>query len=197
MTPRRRIVLASTSPYRKRLLRRLGLPFRASRPDFEERAPRAGETPRAYARAMAAGKARSLRERFPDALILGSDQVAWCEGRILRKPGTRERAVRQLLALSGKEHRLVTAVALLDAKTGTERIEVVTNRMKLRKLTRAEAGAYVDRDDPVDCAASYKTERLGVALFEFMRGDDPTAIEGLPLITVCRLLREAGVKVLG
>jgi MAF protein len=145
---------------------------------------------------MALGKARSLVERYPGALILGSDQVAWCEDRILRKPGTKEKAVKQLMALSGKEHRLVTAVALVDARNGKEWKQVVTNRMRIRKLTRRAARNYVDRDNPVDCAASYKIESLGVALFEFMRGDDPSAIEGLPLIKVSKLLRQAGLEVL-
>jgi septum formation protein len=145
---------------------------------------------------MALGKARSLVRRYPGTLILGSDQVAWCEGRILRKPGTKEKAVKQLMALSGKEHRLVTAVALVDARNDKEWKQVVTNRMRVRKLTRREARNYVQRDNPVDCAASYKIESLGVALFESMRGDDPSAIEGLPLITVSGLLRQSGFEVL-
>ena len=193
----REIVLASGSPYRRRLLRRLGIPFRWARPRFEEPDPGEGESAFVYTRRMALGKARSLAKRFPRALILGSDQVAVCEGRILRKPGDPERAVRQLLRLAGREHRLVTAVALVDAASGRERWRVVSNRMRIRPLKRAEARAYVARDDPVDCAGSYKTESLGIALFEYLRGDDPTAIEGLPLTVVARMLEEVGVRVLG
>lgn len=196
MSSNRLLVLASTSPYRRRSLRRLGVAFRWAKPRFEERDPRPGESPTAYTRAMALGKARSLGGKYPDALILGSDQVAWCEGRILRKPGTAERAVRQLMTLSGREHRLVTAVALVDARSGREWRRVVTNRLRIRKLTPREARNYVRRDDPVDCAASYKTEALGVVLFEYMRGDDPSAIEGLPLIAVTEVLRQAGLRVL-
>jgi septum formation protein len=191
------IVLASSSPYRRRLLRRLGIPFRWARPRFEETDPGERESAFVYTRRMALEKARSLARRFPGALILGSDQVAVCEGRILRKPGTEERAVRQLLWLAGREHRLVTAVALVEADSGQEWWQVVSNRMRIRALTRAEARSYVSRDKPLDCAGAYKTESLGIALFEYLRGDDPTAMEGLPLTVVVRLLREAGVRVLG
>ncbi|MBD3335313.1 MAG: septum formation protein Maf [Candidatus Eisenbacteria bacterium] len=194
MADQRKIILASSSPYRRALLKRLDLSFRSARPGFDERDPEPGETPSAYTRAMAERKARSLAGRHPSALILGSDQIAVCDGEILRKPGTGARAVRQLLKLAGREHRLITAVALVDAPSGQARTEVVVNRLRVRPLTRAEARAYVERERPLDCAGAYKTEGLGVTLFDYMRGDDPTALIGLPLISVRRLLNQAGIS---
>lgn len=185
-----KLVLASTSPYRRALLARLGLEFEACAPAFEEK--RDGD-PEAMVLANARGKAASLSPRFPEALIIGSDQAAVCEGRILGKPGTAARAVEQLLLLAGREHALLTALAVLRAKDGSVETALVAHRMRLRPLTRAEAEAYVRREMPIDCAGAYKSEGLGIALFEYLRGDDPTAIVGLPLTAVCQLLRRCGV----
>jgi septum formation protein len=132
---------------------------------------------------MAEGKAHSLLSRYPDALILGSDQVAVAGGEIQRKPRTVDRAVAQLLRLAGREHRLVGATVLVDARSGREWSHVTTSRLRIRPLTRREARNYIERERPLNCAGSYM--------------NDPTALEGLSLIAVCRFLREAGVELLG
>lgn len=195
------LVLASTSPYRRALMERLGLPFTAVAPRFEEIASEPGADPARIVTKNALGKALSLLPDYPGGLLIGSDQVAVCGAEILTKPGTPERAVEQLLRLAGREHRLVTAVAVLRcppagaADEGGTRGDhaVVENRMRMRPLTPAEAEAYVRLEAPLDCAGAYKSEGLGVTLFERMEGEDPTAIVGLPLIALSRLLRRFGV----
>ena len=132
----------------------------------------------------AVGKALSLRESYPQALILACDQLGECEGRVLAKPGTEARAREQLRFLAGKEHRLHNAVALLDARDGRLLYEMVTSRLRMRPLTGERIDRYVELERPVDSAGSYRSESLGVALFESMGGDDPTAIIGLPLLWV-------------
>jgi MAF protein len=196
-----RLILASTSPYRRALLERLGLPFAAVAPRFTEAAPEPGADPARVVTKNALGKALSLLPDHPDSLVIGSDQVAVCGAEILTKPGTPERAVEQLLHLAGREHRLVTAVAVIfsppagaaDANGTRGDHAVVENRLRMRSLTRAEAEAYVRLEPPLDCAGSYKSEGLGVTLFERMEGEDPTAIVGLPLIALSRLLRRFAV----
>jgi septum formation protein len=195
------LVLASTSPYRRALLARLGLPFLAVAPHFKETDPEADSDPARLVTGNALGKAVSLLSDYPDSLIIGSDQVAVCDGEILTKPGTPERAIEQLLHLAGREHRLLTAVSVLHSDAPGEPSEgnmhgehaLVVNQLRMRPLRHAEVEAYVRREQPLDCAGGYKSEGLGVALFEYMRGDDPTAIVGLPLITLVRLLRRFGV----
>jgi septum formation protein len=182
-------------------MERLGLPFVAAAPRYDEARPESDTDPARLVSANALGKALSLLADFPDSLIIGSDQVAVCEGAILTKPGAPERAIEQLLRLAGREHRLLTALAVLRAPGPGAAVgdapgeqALVENRMRLRPLTRAEAEAYVRRESPLDCAGAYKSEGLGVALFERMQGDDPTAIIGLPLIALTRLLRRFGVN---
>ncbi|MEZ4648402.1 MAG: nucleoside triphosphate pyrophosphatase [Candidatus Eisenbacteria bacterium] len=207
----RGIILASTSPYRRELLSRLGLPFRSVSPDYEERGASSrdevsAEAAIAIAKEHAIGKADSLLRRLPDDLILASDQVCECEGRVLGKAGTEERAVQQLLHLAGKEHRLHTAVVLLGGpdvdrpgSSGTfpeMREGVVTTRIRMRPLTEAQVRYYVTKERPLDSAGSYYSEKLGIALFERFETVDPTAIIGLPLTLVCTLLADAGVDVL-
>lgn len=191
----RRIVLASTSRYRRALLEQLRLPFEVAAPDYEERHD-LPLTPEELVVELARGKARSLSSAWPDALILGSDQAAELDGEILGKPGTPERAVEQLMRLAGRTHRLLTAVALYDARAGTTATALTTHEMTMRPLSRVEAEAYVRSDDPVDCAGSYKVESLGIALFERMRGDDHTGIVGLPLTAVVSLLGAHGVSLM-
>lgn len=196
-----RLILASSSPYRRELLLRLRLPFETENPDFEEipppQEPASAADVRAVVLANARGKARSLADRFPDSLILASDQLGECEGRVLSKPGSQERAREQLGFLAGREHRLHGAVVLLDAGSGREWAETTVSRLRMRKLGPGQIRRYVELDDPVHSAGSYKSECLGIALFESMQGDDPTAIVGLSLVATCRLLSEAGVDVLG
>jgi septum formation protein len=194
----RHLVLASTSVFRRDLLARLRLPFDMAAPRFDELSPPPGESDadavRALVRENAVGKALSLRDSYPDALILASDQLGECEGRVLSKPGTVQRAVEQLLHLAGKEHRLHNAVVLLDARDGRSAHELVTSRLVMRPLTEERIRRYVELERPLHSAGSYLSESLGVALFESMGGDDPTAIIGLPLTSVVRLLERFGVS---
>jgi septum formation protein len=189
------LVLASTSKYRKAQLARLGLTFACVAPEYDE-VPVPGLTPRALIGHHAMHKALAVQKSRPDAWILGADQGAIVldaggTERLLGKPGSIEAAVTQLLDLAGKTHQLITAVvlALPDGRL-LEREAVVD--LQVRALTRAEAEAYVAQDEPLDCAGSYKIEAAGPWLFDFARGDDPTAIEGLPLLAVAALLRQAG-----
>ncbi len=192
-TPRH-LVLASTSAYRRELLSRLRLPFSVARPDADE-SPLPGETPRALALRLAEVKARAVAADYPDALIIGSDQVAWAEDRIYGKPGTREKAIAQLMELSGQVAFFDTALCLLDAATGRSKTVCVPTETRFRTLTQAEIERYVDADQPLDCAGAAKSESLGVALLDYMRSDDPTALIGLPLIALCRMLRSDGVQI--
>jgi septum formation protein len=191
----RRLVLASTSRYRRMLLERLGLAFDAVAPNADE-APLAGETPAATAFRLAAAKAQSVAAAYPDALIIGSDQVADCGGEAIGKPGTHERAVAQLHALSGQTVVFHTGLALLDAASGARQTALVDVRSTFRHLSSAEIEAYVRREQPYDCAGSVRSESLGIALFERIESDDPTALIGLPLIQLARMLQAAGVVVL-
>lgn len=183
------LVLASTSRYRKALLERLRIPFDVSKPDWDE--VRLGN-PADTAQANATGKARSVAAtRGGTAAVLGSDQVCWCDGVQFDKPMTAKAACTQLRALSGREHELHTAVALV-LPGGVARTGAVVARMRVRPLTSAAIASYVATDQPLDCAGSYRIESLGIVLFEYVRCDDPTSIEGLPLIATARLLEECG-----
>jgi septum formation protein len=194
VAPVRRLVLASTSPYRAQLLARLGVPFRAEAPDCDEEAwKRRGLEPRALAEALALAKAESLAARFPGAAILGGDQVAAIDGEALGKPGSAEGAERQLARLSGRTHELFTAVALIAGGRTLRHTEVA--RLTMRALSPAQIARYVAADDPADCAGAYKLERLGIALFSSVEVGDWTAIVGVPLIAVTGMLAEIGVEV--
>jgi septum formation protein len=194
-TGARPLVLASTSRYRRMLLERLGMPFVSVAPTVDE-APWPDETPRATALRLAEAKARSVAARYPDALVIGSDQVADCEGRPVGKPGNREAAFAMLAALSGRCVVFHTGLALLDTAGGRCATAMVDVRSTFRRLTAAEIGAYLVREQPYDCAGSVRSEALGIALFESIESDDPTALIGLPLIRLVSMLREAGVPVL-
>lgn len=193
--PTRRLVLASTSRYRQMLLERLSLDFEVAAPHADE-TPRAGETPAATAFRLAAAKAQSVAATYSDALIIGSDQVADCQGRPVGKPGTHENAVAQLHALSGQTVVFHTGLALLDAASGACQTALVDVRSTFRHLTSEEIDAYLRRERPYDCAGSVRSESLGIALFERIESDDPTALIGLPLIQLARMLQTAGVAVL-
>lgn len=191
----RQIVLASSSPYRKTLLERLRLPFAAHGPDVDETRA-AGESPSAYVTRLAQAKASALVEQFPDALIVGSDQCAVLNEVILGKPGTRERARQQLAQCSGSAVVFHTGLCLLDSCSREAQIDDVIYTVHFRDLEPSTIEDYLDREAPYDCAGSFKSEGLGVALFERMEGDDPTALVGLPLIRLCAMLRSHGVDVL-
>jgi septum formation protein len=191
----RRLVLASTSSYRRQLLERLRLQFEVAAPQVDERAL-GGEAPADTAMRLAALKAQSVRSSHRDALIVGSDQVATSAGRILGKPGDHATAVRQLRALSGKVAEFHTAVSLLDAQSGQLQSRVVPCRVLFRTLNDARIERYLRLEQPYDCAGSAKVEALGIALIARMETEDPTSIIGLPLIALTELLERAGLPVI-
>ena len=190
----RRIVLASTSPYRRELLERLGIAFEVARPEVDE-AALAGENSDALAIRLAEAKGRAVAGHYPDALIIGSDQVADLDGRQLHKPGNRDNAIDQLVAASGRRVRFITAVCVVDAATGAADTRSVETLVTFRLLDRALIERYVDREQPFDCAGSAKAEGLGIALIERIASTDPTALIGLPLIAVTDLLAACGVRI--
>lgn len=189
------LVLASTSRYRRELLARLRADFRCVAPQVDE-TPRPGEAPEALAARLAHAKARDVAARAPGALVLGSDQVCDVDGRAFGKPGSVERARAQLEACSGRAALFHTAVCLIDGRRNSPReyAAMDTTRVVLRTLDAAEIARYVEREQPLDCAGSFRCEALGIALFERIETRDPTALIGLPLIAVCALLRQAGVS---
>lgn len=186
------LVLASTSRYRKELLERFGLPFLSARPDTDE-APLPGEHPAATAERLAVDKARAVAAAHPEALIIGSDQVAYLGAERFGKPGTPERAIEQLRRMSGQTVVFHTAVALLNARSGMFSCAGVPTQVRFRHLGEDEIRRYVEREMPLDCAGSAKSEGLGISLLEALSGDDPTALVGLPLIALARMLRQQGV----
>ncbi|HLX80667.1 MAG TPA: Maf family nucleotide pyrophosphatase [Burkholderiales bacterium] len=192
----RRIVLASTSRYRRALLERLGIPFECADPQTKETAL-PGEPPAATALRLAEAKARAVAPRFQDALIVGSDQVASCDGSRLDKPGNHANALRQLTAVSGKTANFDTAVVVIDTKTGKQGGRVVGCRVTFRDLTPALIETYLRIEQPYDCAGSAKAEGLGIALIARIETEDPTSLIGLPLIALTELLADAGAPVLG
>jgi len=192
--PTRRLVLASTSRYRKELLARLGLPFAVAAPQADER-PLSGEAPPDTALRLAALKEQSVRGAHRDALIIGSDQVAMSAARLLGKPGDHASAVRQLRSLSGKSADFHTALALLDAANGSLQTRVVPCRVHFRTLDDARIENYLRREQPYDCAGSAKAEGLGIALIARIDTPDPTSLIGLPLIALTEMLEHAGLPV--
>ena len=192
----RRLLLASTSRYRRTLLERLGMPFECADPQANE-AALPGEAPAATALRLAEAKARAVALRSPDALVIGSDQVASCEGVLLDKPGTHENAVRQLTAMSGKTASFDTAVVVLDTRSGTLGARVVPCRVTFRSLSPGQIESYLRLEQPYDCAGSAKAEGLGIALIARIETSDPTSLIGLPLIALTELLADAGFSVLG
>lgn len=186
----RRLILASTSVYRRELLSRLRLPFDTARPEVDEN-PLQGEVPQAVAVRLAAAKADVIARREPGAFVIGSDQVAELDGSALGKPGSRDGAIAQLGAMSGRKVLFRTAVCV--QRDGDEpRQALDTTTVHFRVLSLAEIERYVDAEQPLDCAGSFKSEGLGIMLFDAIESTDPTALIGLPLITSARLLREAG-----
>ncbi len=189
------LVLASASAYRRELLDKLRVPYSAAAHLCDEDSVKTlGMDPDAVAVRLARLKAQSLRARFPDAWILGSDQILDLDGEILGKPGTRQRAIEQLGRLSGQTHELITAVCLLGP-AGEVHARAEVHRMTMRTLSAASIERYIDADQPLDCCGSYKIESLGIALFESIEGSDFTAITGLPLMWVTQMLCEVGFDV--
>ncbi|ANB03256.1 nucleoside triphosphate pyrophosphatase [Ectothiorhodospira sp. BSL-9] len=188
------LVLASTSPFRRELLQRLALPFDTCSPQVDE-TPKAGEAPGAMVARLAEAKARAGAEQKPDSLIIGSDQCAELDGRILGKPGDHQRAVEQLGAASGRTVVFHTGLCLLNAVTGEAQVDVVPFKVRFRSLSAEQIENYLRKEEPYQCAGSIKSEGLGIALFEVMEGDDPTALVGLPLIRLCTMMERAGLNV--
>lgn len=190
-----RLLLASTSPYKRELLQRLRLPFETVAPGLDEAAVRAA-SPAALATALARAKARAVAATIAHGLVIGADQIAVSDDRVLGKPGGFEAAVAQLRHAAGRAVEFFTAVCLIDAGSGRERDALARTVVHFRALDEAGIRRYVALDRPFDCAGSFRVEALGPVLFERVEGDDPGALVGLPLIAVARLLREAGVDVL-
>jgi septum formation protein len=188
-----RLILASSSAYRRELLGRLRLPFEAISPDIDE-TPHPGETPDATALRLAVEKARAIAASHPDALVIGSDQVATLDGEQIGKPGDHARALAQLQKMRGREVVFHTALCLWDARTGTHQLENVQTFVTFRDLPEDELDAYLRIEQPYDCAGSAKNEALGIAILERIDSPDPTALTGLPLIALTTMLRRAGVK---
>lgn len=190
-----KLILASTSPYRRELLSRLGLPFEVANPQTDE-TPFPSESPEALSLRLSEAKARAVAGIYPDALIIGSDQVATVDGKIYGKPGNHERAVEQLHQLSGKTVNFFTGLCLFNARTGHADVRGIPTLVTFRNLSSAEIENYLHREPAYNCAGSAKSEGLGIALLNSMRGDDPNALVGLPLIALCDMLRRQGMAVL-
>lgn len=189
----RALILGSTSPYRRELLERLRLPFEVERPEVDE-TPSAGETPVALAQRLAMAKAQSVAQRFPQAIVIGSDQVADLNGEPLGKPGNHLNAVAQLQRMRGQTVVFQTAVAVVCLATGFAQSELAQVKVLFRDFSDQALQHYLRAEQPYDCAGSAKSEGLGIVLLERIDNQDPTALVGLPLLITCRLLRAAGVS---
>ena len=191
----RTLILGSTSRYRKELLSRLQIPFETAAPDVDE-TPHINESPKDLALRLALAKARAVALKNPEAIVIGSDQVADLEGAPLGKPGNHTNATLQLQRMSGKTVIFQTALSVVCIATGYQRTDLAEVKVKFRDLSDAEIETYLRAEEPYDCAGSAKSEGLGIALLDAIDNDDPTALIGLPLIRTCQMLREAGVKLL-
>jgi septum formation protein len=192
----RPLILGSTSKYRRELLQRLRVPFEVVSPDVNE-TPHPYEAPRDLAMRLALAKAQAVAAQHPNAVVIGSDQVADLNGEPLGKPGTHERAVRQLQKMRGQTVVFQTAVSVVCQASGFAQTELAQIMVRFRDLSDAEIEAYLRAEEPYDCAGSAKSEGLGIALLDAIDNDDPTTLIGLPMIRTTRLLRAAGVDLLG
>ncbi len=191
------IILASTSPYRKQLLERLGLQFSCMAPEMDEEKLKSeilatDPDPAELAKQLGRAKAQSIAQEHPDAIVIGSDQLAHLDEQILGKPGSAERAIEQLSKMAGKTHRLITAVTILHQGQSFEHVDNTT--LYMHALNAEAITRYVQHDQPLNCAGSYKLEAAGISLFDRIDSDDHSAITGLPLLFVCKILRQLGVK---
>lgn len=189
-----RLILASTSAYRRELLSRLQIPFEIVSPDTDE-SPLAGESPAQTAERLSVAKAQAVSARFPDSLIIGSDQVAYLGDQRFGKPLTRERAIEQLRLMRGRTVIFHTGLCLYNSVTGRKQVAGIPTEVAFRQLGDAEIERYLDKEQPYHCAGSAKSEGLGIALLSSMRGDDPNALIGLPLIALCGMLRNEGLSI--
>jgi len=191
----RTLILGSSSRYRKELLSRLNIPFEVAAPEVDE-TPLLNEAPKDLALRLALAKARAVASKYPEAVVIGSDQVADLEGEALGKPGNHANAVKQLQRMRGKTVIFQTALSVICLATGFEQTDLATVKVSFRDLTDAEIESYLKAEEPYDCAGSAKSEGLGIALLAAIDNDDPTALVGLPLIRTCHMLSAAGVKLL-
>jgi septum formation protein len=189
-----KLILASSSPYRRELLERLKIPFEVMPPELDE-SPLAGETPHKLTERLAIAKARKIAESERNALVIGSDQVAVYNGAIVGKPHSHDRAVEQLRAASGRTVTLYTGLALVNSATGRTQCEVIPFRVTFRPLTNELIESYLRKEQPYACAGSVRSEGLGIALLEKFEGDDPNTLIGLPLIRLVRMLESEGLRV--
>ncbi|MFD0930080.1 Maf family nucleotide pyrophosphatase [Methylophilus glucosoxydans] len=189
------LILASSSRYRREVLQKLHLPFTCLSPEIDE-TPLPNESPEQTALRLAEAKARKVAETQPDALIIGCDQVATVDGMQIGKPGNHANAVRQLTMLSGKEVVFHSALCLYDSQRQYMQATIVPYFVKFKSLSASQIETYLHLEQPYDCAGSAKSEGMGIALLDYMRGDDPNALIGLPLIALVEMLRQAGVDVL-
>jgi septum formation protein len=190
-----KLILASTSPFRRELLARLGVPFEVAAPDVDE-TPLPDESPDDTAQRLSVLKARAVAGKYPDALIIGSDQVALLDGRQLGKPGSHDKAVEQLRAMRGKALEFHTALTLLNAKTGSVQTANVPVRLVMRDYSDTQIEAYLRKDQPYNCCGSARSESLGIALIARYETEDPNALVGLPLIKLTEMLANEGLDVL-
>ena len=189
------LVLASTSPFRKSVLEKLGLPFDCHAPEIDE-TPRPDETPAQLVERLSIAKAQAVAAHFKQGLVIGSDQVAVIDDEILGKPGNHENAVGQLERASGKTVTFLTGLALVNAESGAIQAEVVPFKVVFRQLTQPQIVNYLNAEQPYNCAGSFKSEGLGIALFDRLEGDDPNTLIGLPLIRLIRMLEKEGMTVI-
>ena len=188
-----RLILASSSPYRRALLERLQRPFECVAPNIDE-TPRPGESPEQLTQRLALSKARALAERFPAHLIIGSDQVLLLDGQPVSKPGNHTAATEQLRRCSGRTLRFSTALCLLNSATDTYQLTCEPFDVSFRELDKDSIERYLRAEQPYDCAGSFKMEGLGITLFTALNGNDPNSLIGLPLIKLCDMLRNEGVQ---
>lgn len=188
-----RLALASSSPYRRMLLERLGIPFEYAAPDVDE-TPSSGETPEQLTLRLALEKARALAGRFTDHLIIGSDQVLLLDGQAVSKPGSHAAARDQLRRCSGRTVQFTTSLCLLNSRTGKHQLTSEPFQVSFRELDDESIERYLQREQPYDCAGSFKAEGMGISLFSALRGDDPNSLIGLPLIKLCEMLRQEGLQ---
>jgi MAF protein len=191
----RRLILGSTSPYRRELMQRLAIPFETAAPDIDE-TRYDGESARDMVLRLSLQKAQAVAAQYPDALIIGSDQCAVLYEQVIGKPGSHDNAVKQLQNASGQTVAFLTGLCLYDSHDGSYQLDVVPFAVDFRELNDAEIDAYLRKDQPYNCAGSFRSESLGITLFKRMHGDDPSALMGLPLIRLSQMLKQAGVDLL-
>ncbi|MEJ2142052.1 MAG: Maf family protein [Gammaproteobacteria bacterium] len=189
------LVLASTSPFRKSILEKLDIPFTTQSPEVDE-TPEENETPEQLVERLSIAKAKTIADELSEGLVIGSDQVAVIEGKILGKPGNHENAVKQLQFASGKTVTFLTGLCLYNATTKHYQADVVPFNVVFRDLTDQQIENYITKEKPYNCAGSFKSEALGITLFEKLKGDDPNTLIGLPLIRLVRMLENEGVTVI-